>query len=116
MPSKPEEHEKTRQDLTRKINDLLAERDKIAKFKAPIAEKLRKLEGQLRFDKENKNLIKERDELKAEQFVIGGEVRRVRSELQKLKKQWIANESAANIAEQREDNRSQPSATYTEDY
>jgi hypothetical protein len=36
--------------------------------------------------------------------------------LQKLKKQWIENETNLNIEGQREDKRSQPSATRMEDY
>lgn len=109
-------YEKRKKELTGSINKALAERDKIAKAKSPIAAKVRELEGRLLYDKENKTLRAEYDEAKAEQFVFGGEVRRVRAELQKLKKQWLENEASLNIEGQREDNRSQPSATRVEDY
>lgn len=106
-------YEDRKKELVVKINKALAERDKITKAKAPIADKVRELTIQGRFDK---TVQDELDKANAEKFVFQGEVRRVRSELQKLKKQWLENEANLNIEGQREDNRSQPSATRMEDY
>jgi len=114
----PDYYEKKRKTLTGQVNKLLTERDKLADLKRPIAEKLREVNGRLIYDKENKLLMDERDVLKAEQYVMGSEVRRVRGELQKLKKEWMQMSGDENIDQQRADGRSQPSATTdrVEDY
>ncbi len=109
-------YEERKKELTRSINKYLSEREKIAKAKRPIADKVRELGMRARFEGENKELQQELAAARAEQFIFAGEVRRVRSELQKLRKQWQENEASLNIQEQREDKRSQPSATRVEDY
>lgn len=115
----PEYYTAKRKTLTTKINKLLVERDKLSVAKRPVAEKLRELEGKLMYDKSNKPLMDERDGLRAEQFVMGGEVRRYRVELQKLKKEWLAMDVDQSIDRQRDEGRSRPAqleTTRTEDY
>ena len=102
----PEYYTAKRKTLTTKINKLLVERDKLSVAKRPVAEKLREL-------------MDERDGLRAEQFVMGGEVRRYRVELQKLKKEWLAMDVDQSIDRQRDEGRSRPAqleTTRTEDY
>jgi len=113
----PDYYEKKRKTLTGQVTKLLTERDKLGDAKRPIAEKLRDLNGRLMYDKDNKALKDERDQLKAEQYMMGSEVRRVRGELQKLKKEWIQMSGEESIDRQRAEGKSQPTPSdRTEDY